>query len=53
VLAGEEWLAGPMVTIRNARLLADALRANGAPKAVVRTRTDGQTVARVFPSHDG
>lgn len=51
VLAGEEWLAGPMATIRNARLFADALRANGAPKAIVRTRTDGQTVARVFPSN--
>jgi acyl-CoA reductase-like NAD-dependent aldehyde dehydrogenase len=50
-LAGEEWVAGPMPTIRNARLFANALRAGGAPKAVVRTRTDGQTVARVFPSN--
>jgi acyl-CoA reductase-like NAD-dependent aldehyde dehydrogenase len=50
-LAGEEWLAGPMATIRNARLFIDALRAGGAPKAIVRTRTDGQTVARVFPAN--
>jgi acyl-CoA reductase-like NAD-dependent aldehyde dehydrogenase len=51
VLAGEEWLAGPMATIRNARLFVDALRAGGAPKAIVRTRSDGQTVARVFPAN--
>lgn len=50
-LAGEEWLAGPMATIRNARLFAEALRAGGAPRTIVRTRTDGQTVARVFPAN--
>ncbi len=50
VAAGEEWLAGPMPTIRNARMLADALRANGAPKATLRTRSDGRAVARVFPA---
>jgi len=50
-MAGEEWVAGIMPTIRNARLLANALRAGGAPRAVLRTRTDGQTVARVFPSN--
>jgi hypothetical protein len=50
VLAGEEWVAGIMPTIRNARLLADALRENGQPKPTsVRTRADGRTVARVFP----
>jgi acyl-CoA reductase-like NAD-dependent aldehyde dehydrogenase len=51
VAAGEEWLAGPMPTIRNARLLANALRANGAPRATIRTRSDGRAVARVFPAN--
>lgn len=49
--AGEEWLAGPMVTVRNLRLLREALSAGGAPKpAKVRTTASGQTVARVFPT---
>jgi acyl-CoA reductase-like NAD-dependent aldehyde dehydrogenase len=49
--AGEEWLAGPMPTIRNARLLARALRSGGRPRPVTtRTGPDGRTVARVFPS---
>ncbi len=51
VLAGEEWLAGPMPVVRNARLLAQALRSGGAPRPVAtRTGADGRTVARVFPS---
>jgi acyl-CoA reductase-like NAD-dependent aldehyde dehydrogenase len=51
VLAGEEWLAGVMPTIRNARLLARALRSGGRPRPVAtRTGPDGRTVARVFPS---
>jgi acyl-CoA reductase-like NAD-dependent aldehyde dehydrogenase len=51
VLAGEEWLAGPMPTLRNARLLAEALRAGGRPRpAAVREGKDGRVVARVFPS---
>jgi acyl-CoA reductase-like NAD-dependent aldehyde dehydrogenase len=50
-LAGEEWLAGPMPTIRNARLLAEALRQGGRPApARLRTREDGRLVARVFPA---
>lgn len=50
-MAGEEWLAGPMPTIRNARLLASALRSGGRPRPVAtRTTADGRTVARVFPS---
>lgn len=50
-IAGEEWLAGVMPTVRNARLLANALRAGGKPKpAETRTAPDGRTVARVFPS---
>lgn len=49
--AGEEWLAGPMTTIRNLRLLAEALEAGGMPnpKRVFR-RADGQWVAEVFPA---
>lgn len=50
-VAGEEWVAGVMPCVRNARLLADALRAGGAPRpAATRIAPDGRTVARVFPS---
>src|SRR5688500_17819823 len=31
VLVGEEWIAGPMVTARNIRLLIEALEAGGQP----------------------
>lgn len=48
-LAGEEWLAGPMATLRNVRLLAESLAQNGQPKAAVHTRADGQSVAQVLP----
>ncbi len=56
--AGEEWLVGPYLMLRNLRLLKKALREierNGQPKipGKVRTRTteDGeQVVARVFPT---
>jgi hypothetical protein len=59
--AGEEWLAGPMVTVRNLRLLREALEAKGAPTPA-RTTTEivpgpegtkertTQIVARVFPT---
>lgn len=48
--AGEEWLGGPMTTIRNVRLLADAMRADGEPGLPsVSARPDGQLVAQVFP----
>lgn len=48
--AGEEWLAGPMATVRNVRLLAEAMRAGGEPALpAVWARPDGQLVARVFP----
>src|SRR4029079_2677088 len=55
VAAGEEWVAGPMTTVRNARLLAETLEclaAPGAPPRPVRTwaRLDGQLVAQVFPT---
>lgn len=48
--AGEEWLGGPMTTMRNLRLLAEAMRQGGEP-SIPRTwtRPDGQVVAEVFP----
>ena len=49
-LAGEEWLAGPVATARNVRLLIEALEQQGRPRVPkMTTRRDGQTVARVFP----
>lgn len=51
VLAGEEWIAGIVPTVRNARLLAEALRAGGQRRPpLVRERPDGQIVARVHPA---
>jgi Aldehyde dehydrogenase family len=51
-LAGEEWLSGPMATIRNIRLLIKALEAGGQPTPPsLSVRPDGQTVARVFPTN--
>ncbi len=49
---GEEWLAGPMTTIRNLRMLVEALEAGGQP-APRRTwqREDGQWVAEIFPAN--
>jgi len=50
-LEGEEWLAGPMTTARNIRLLIQALEAGGQPTPPkVFERPGGQKVARVFPS---
>lgn len=51
----EEWLAGPVVTIRNVRLLAESLEhvAAGrppAPRILPRTRADGRVVTDVFPT---
>jgi hypothetical protein len=49
-LAGEEWLSGPMTTVRQLRLLAGALEQDGRPRPVdARTRPDGQGVVKVFP----
>ncbi|HXV77212.1 MAG TPA: aldehyde dehydrogenase family protein, partial [Candidatus Polarisedimenticolaceae bacterium] len=49
-VAGEEWISGPMVTLRYLRLLADALDRDGQPAAAeIRPGPAGRTVARVFP----
>jgi acyl-CoA reductase-like NAD-dependent aldehyde dehydrogenase len=53
--AGEEWLTGPYIILRNLRLLHRALAEigrGGRPRipGEVRTRPDGQVVARVFPT---
>lgn len=51
VLAGEEWLAGPVTTIRNARLFMEALAANGQPKVPhIERGPDGRLIAKVFPA---
>jgi acyl-CoA reductase-like NAD-dependent aldehyde dehydrogenase len=49
-LAGEEWLAGPATTVRNIRLLREALLAGGQKKPPsLRARPSGQLVAQVLP----
>lgn len=54
--SGEEWLAGPMVTIRVLRLTEHALREvkqYGAPRVtdkMMRELPDGRLAVRVFPS---
>ncbi|WP_426744759.1 aldehyde dehydrogenase family protein [Myxococcus faecalis] len=54
-LAGEEWLSGPMVVVRNLRLLAASLRDiqhHGVPRipaSRLRTLEDGRLAARIFP----
>lgn len=50
-LAGEEWIAGPISTVRNLRLLMTSLQADGqlAPARIDR-RNDGQLVARIIPA---
>jgi len=50
-LAGEEWISGPMATVRNLRLLIEALEAGGQPTPPSLTeRSDGRKVAKVFPA---
>jgi acyl-CoA reductase-like NAD-dependent aldehyde dehydrogenase len=51
-LAGEEWIAGPIATVRNIRLLMTTLEANGQltpPK--IYQRPDGQFVAEILPAN--
>jgi hypothetical protein len=51
-LAGEEWIAGPISTVRNIRLLMTTLQANGQlPPPKIWQREDGQFVAEVIPSN--
>ncbi len=47
---GEEWLGGPMPTMRNLRLLVEALEAGGQPKVPALDKRGDQWVARVFPA---
>lgn len=54
-VSGEEWLAGPVTTMRNLRLLVDSMesiRASGKPAfgRSVKTRADGRVEVEVFPS---
>ena len=55
-VVGEEWLGGPMVTVRTLRLLIESLEdiaQSGRPelsRGGVKTRSDGRTVAYVFPN---
>ena len=54
-LAGEEWLGGPLLLMRNIRLLVDTMRQieqDGTPQLgkAVHTREDGRVVVDVFPS---
>lgn len=49
---GEEYLGGTLAVMRNLRLFAEALEAEGAPQLPsVSQRPDGQWVARVFPAN--
>lgn len=50
-LAGQEWVSGPMTTVRGLRLFAEALAAGGQPRPPATwRRADGQIVARVLPA---
>ncbi len=51
-LAGEEWIAGAISTVRNIRLLMNTLHAGGqlAPPHISQ-RADGQFVAEVLPAN--
>jgi acyl-CoA reductase-like NAD-dependent aldehyde dehydrogenase len=51
-LTGEEWISGPIATVRNIRLLMTTLQANGQltpPK--ISQRPDGQFVAEILPAN--
>ncbi|MGE0791143.1 MAG: aldehyde dehydrogenase family protein [Sandaracinaceae bacterium] len=50
--AGEEWLGGPMCVVRNLRMFAEAVRADGQPPLpATHRRPDGQMVAEIFPAN--
>ncbi len=49
-VAGEEWLSGPMTTVRNIRLFAEALERGGEPAPrSIRPGPGGRVIATVFP----
>jgi acyl-CoA reductase-like NAD-dependent aldehyde dehydrogenase len=49
---GEEWLGGPMTTMRNLRLFREAMLAGGEPSLPgMRTTITGQTAVKVFPQN--
>ncbi len=56
-ISGEEWLAGPMITIRVMRLTEEALREvkqHGAPRIPpenIRDLPDGRLAVKVFPTN--
>jgi acyl-CoA reductase-like NAD-dependent aldehyde dehydrogenase len=51
-LAGEEWVAGPISTVRNIRLLMTTLKAKGQLQPPnIYQRKDGQCVAEVLPAN--
>ena len=51
VLAGEEWITGPIATVRNIRLLMTTLQAKGQlPPPKIYQRQDGQFVAEILPA---
>jgi len=49
-VAGEEWISGPMTTVRTLHLLVSALEDHGRPRPPAFGKgLDGRTVAHVFP----
>lgn len=54
--ASEEWLGGPLITLRNLRLLGESLddliggKKPQLPPNAIQTRKDGKTIAKVFPN---
>src|SRR5262249_31508328 len=56
-IAGEEWLSGPVIVIRNLRLLEEALQdvhREGVPrisKSQIRTLPDGRLAIKVYPAN--
>lgn len=50
MLAGEEWLIGPAVTLSYLQQLIKTLQANGQPQPLQWSVRQGQTVAKVFPN---
>ena len=50
--AGEEWLGGPVTTVKNLRALVEALRYGGSPPpAAIRSVGQDQVAAQVFPAN--